>query len=64
MSQLRPGSTLDLDDLRTHLEARGTGKELWPERLVVLAELPRASGDKIAKAQLRALVERTWSRGI
>ena len=31
---------LDLDDLRAHLEARGTGKELWPERLVVLAELP------------------------
>ena len=36
-----PDRPLDLDDLRTHLEARGTGKELWPERLVVLDELPR-----------------------
>jgi acyl-CoA synthetase len=54
--QLRPGHTLTLDDLLVHLAARGTGKELWPERLVVLTELPRASGGKIAKGELRALV--------
>jgi acyl-CoA synthetase len=28
-------------------------KEWWPERLVVLDELPRASGGKVAKGELR-----------
>ena len=44
---------ITLDDLRAHLTARGTGKELWPERLVILDELPRSSGAKVAKAELR-----------
>ncbi len=51
--ELRAGNTLDLDALRTHLEARGTGKELWPEKLVVLDTLPRSSGAKVAKGELR-----------
>jgi acyl-CoA synthetase len=56
--ELRAGrSAITLDDLRTHLDARGTGKELWPERLVVLEALPRSSGGKVAKAELRALAD-------
>ena len=56
--ELRAGSdAITLDDLRAHLEARGTGKELWPERLVVLDELPRSSGGKVAKGELRALAQ-------
>ncbi len=51
--ELRPRSVLDLDDLRAHLQARGVGKELWPEQLVVLDALPRASGGKVAKGALR-----------
>jgi acyl-CoA synthetase len=51
--ELHPGAVLDLDGLREHLAARGVGKELWPERLVVLDVLPRASGGKVAKGQLR-----------
>ena len=53
---LRPvASALTLDDLRAYLAARGVGKELWPEHLVVQTDdLPRASGGKIAKAALRA----------
>jgi acyl-CoA synthetase len=47
------GDPLDLDALRAHLAARGVGKELWPERLVVLDHLPRASGGKVAKGALR-----------
>ncbi len=44
-----------LAELCTHLEARGVGKELWPEHLVVMADdLPRASGGKVAKSDLRA----------
>jgi acyl-CoA synthetase len=53
--ELRPGAApLDLDAVRAHLEARGVGKELWPESLVVLDALPRSSGGKIAKGELRA----------
>jgi acyl-CoA synthetase len=43
----------DLDALRAHLAARGVGKELWPERVVVVDALPRSSGGKVAKADLR-----------
>jgi acyl-CoA synthetase len=51
--ELRAGhDTLTLEGLNAHLAARGTGKELWPERLEVLAELPRSSGGKLAKGEL------------
>jgi acyl-CoA synthetase len=52
-AELRPGAALDLEDLRAHLEHRGTGKDYWPEHLVVLDALPRASGGKLAKGELR-----------
>jgi acyl-CoA synthetase len=39
--------------LRSHLGAEGVTREWWPERLIVLDELPRASGGKVAKAELR-----------
>jgi acyl-CoA synthetase len=42
-----------LEDVTAHLAARGTGKELWPERFVVVDVLPRSSGGKIAKGELR-----------
>src|SRR5262249_28840837 len=51
--ELHLDASLDLDELREHLAARGVGKELWPERLVVLDTLPRASGGKVAKGDLR-----------
>jgi acyl-CoA synthetase len=51
---LRPGTTLTLEDLREHLAERGASKEYWPERLVVVeGDLPRSSGGKVAKGQLR-----------
>lgn len=52
--ELRPGRALTLEDLCAHLAARGVGKELWPERLVVVGALPRSSGGKVAKGALRA----------
>jgi len=56
--ELRAGyEELTLETLNAHLEARGTGKELWPERLEVLAELPRSSGGKVAKGELTAIAE-------
>ena len=36
-----------------HLLALGVSKELLPERLIILDELPRSSGGKIAKGRLR-----------
>jgi len=52
--ELRAGaSSPTLEQLQQHLAARGTGKELWPERLVVLETLPRSSGAKVAKGELR-----------
>jgi acyl-CoA synthetase len=61
--ELLPGcGPLDLDALRSHLAARGVGKDLWPERLVVLDALPRSSGGKIAKGELRADVSERLAR--
>ena len=45
---------LSLPDLTAHLAARGTGKEHWPELLVIVDDdLPRSSGGKVAKGELR-----------
>jgi len=46
---------LTLEGLRAHLASRGVGKELWPERLEVVTSIPRSSGGKVAKGELRAL---------
>jgi acyl-CoA synthetase len=55
----RPGTArLTLDALVVHLGARGVGKELWPERIEVVDALPRSSGGKIAKGELRDDIER------
>jgi acyl-CoA synthetase len=56
--ELIAGATLDLDGLIAHLDALGASKELRPERLVVLDELPRSSGAKVAKGDLRADIRR------
>jgi acyl-CoA synthetase len=51
--ELRQAGALDLPTLVKHLLAQGVSKELLPERLEVLDELPRSSGGKVAKGQLR-----------
>jgi acyl-CoA synthetase len=45
--------TLDLPGLVEFLLAAGVSKELLPERLIIVDELPRSSGGKIAKGRLR-----------
>jgi acyl-CoA synthetase len=52
-TELADSATIDLPELVEHLLALGVSKELLPERLVVVDELPRSSGGKIAKGQLR-----------
>jgi acyl-CoA synthetase len=54
---LTSGATLTLGDLSAHLLARGLGRELLPEHLLVLDDLPRSSGGKLAKGELRKLAE-------
>jgi acyl-CoA synthetase len=51
--ELIHAGTLDLPMLVEHLRGLGVSKELLPERLEVLDELPRSSGGKVAKGQLR-----------
>jgi acyl-CoA synthetase len=52
-TELADSQTIDLPELVEHLLGLGVSKELLPERLIVVDELPRSSGGKIAKGQLR-----------
>jgi cyclohexanecarboxylate-CoA ligase len=52
---LRPGKTLDLAGVCRHLAAEGFSKHFWPERLEVLAEMPRTATGKIQKFVLREI---------
>ena len=56
--ELRHGASLDLDTLVRHLRERGASVEYLPERLVVVDALPRSSGGKIAKGELRNDIRR------
>ena len=49
---LRPGSTLDIDALRTYLGER-LARFKQPKAMVVLQELPRNAGGKVVKGVLR-----------
>ncbi len=61
--ELRAGASLTLDALREHLAALGTTREWWPERLIVVDALPRASGGKVAKGELRADIRQRVAEG-
>jgi acyl-CoA synthetase len=52
-TELTHSHTIELPELVEHLLAMGVSKELLPERLIVVDELPRSSGGKIAKGELR-----------
>jgi acyl-CoA synthetase len=52
-TELAHSHTIELSELVEHLLALGVSKELLPERLIVVDELPRSSGGKIAKGELR-----------
>ena len=52
-AKLRNGQTLDLATLADYLIRQQVSKELIPEYLSFCDELPRSSGGKIAKGELR-----------
>jgi acyl-CoA synthetase len=49
---------MDLADLVEHLTRRGVSREWFPERLVLVDELPTSEGGKVAKAALRSDLQR------
>jgi acyl-CoA synthetase len=49
----RPGADITLETLTAHLKARGVSREWFPEYLVLMDDLPRSSGGKLAKGELR-----------
>ncbi|MBU6328878.1 MAG: acyl--CoA ligase [Acidobacteria bacterium] len=56
--ELRSGASLTLEELAAHLRERSVSREWWPEHLVVVDTLPRSSGGKVAKGDLRADAQR------
>jgi cyclohexanecarboxylate-CoA ligase len=54
---LRHGASLDLAGVARHLAAEGITKHFWPERLEVLAEMPRTPTGKIQKFVLREMAK-------
>jgi len=52
-AELTDSQPIDLPELVEFLLAQGVSKELLPERFIVVDELPRSSGAKIAKGRLR-----------
>ena len=57
-AELVDAANINLPDLVEHLLGLGVSKELLPERLIVVDALPRSSGGKIAKGELRADIRR------
>ena len=51
--ELREGAALDLESLTQHLTTQGVSKEWFPEHLVIVDTIPRSSGAKMAKGDLR-----------
>lgn len=50
---LAPGASLTLEEVRDHFFAAGISKQKTPERLTIVAELPRNASGKVLKHELR-----------
>jgi cyclohexanecarboxylate-CoA ligase len=51
----RPGSTIDLTAVQDYLRDAKMAKQFWPERVEVVAELPRTASGKIQKFRLKEI---------
>ena len=56
----RAGTAVTLEEINRHLGARGVSPEWFPEYLVLMDDLPRSSGGKVAKGDLAADAKRRW----
>ena len=52
---LRPGATLDLRGVQSWMTESKVAKQYWPERLLVIDDLPRTPSGKVQKFRLREL---------
>lgn len=52
---LRPGTSLTLAEVQAWMVENKVAKQYWPERVEVLAELPRTPSGKVQKFKLREL---------
>lgn len=53
---LRPGATFTLADVQSWMAENKVAKQYWPERVEVVADLPRTPSGKIQKFKLREMV--------
>lgn len=54
---LRPGQTLDLSALQAFMTEHKVAKQYWPERVEVVADLPKTPAGKVQKYQLREVAK-------
>ncbi|MDT5152594.1 MAG: acyl-CoA synthetase [Mycobacterium sp.] len=60
---LRPGSALSLNDVREHFSTAETTRQLIPERLELVDDLPRTPTGKVRKDDLRKRLHRPGDTG-
>lgn len=54
---LRPGEKLDLGSLQAYMAEHKVAKQYWPERIEIVADLPKTPAGKVQKFQLRELAK-------
>lgn len=54
---LRPGQTLDLADVQALMAENKVAKQYWPERIELVADLPKTPAGKVQKFQLREIAK-------
>ena len=59
--RLRPGRSIDLEEVRRHFAASGVAKHKTPEHLEIVDEFPRSLSGKVRKVELRARLRRNTS---
>jgi len=54
---LRPGQTLDLETVQALMAEHKVAKQYWPERVEIVADLPKTPAGKVQKYQLREIAK-------
>jgi cyclohexanecarboxylate-CoA ligase len=54
---LRPGHHLDLKAVQAYMAENKVAKQYWPERIEIVADLPKTPAGKVQKFQLRELAK-------
>jgi cyclohexanecarboxylate-CoA ligase len=52
---LRPGQTVDMAGMQALMAENKVAKQYWPERIEIVADLPKTPAGKIQKFQLREI---------